>query len=514
MNYMYFKTKGKEVIFNHSMIWLIVIGITGLVIRLFYLELDLPITLDGLGYFVYAFDITRIGHLPENYTPSNNGWPIFLSLFFSLSPFEKAIEFMQLQKFISILLSTLTIIPVYFLCRKFFQKSFSLIGALIFALEPRIIQNSLFGITEPLYIFLVVTSMVLFLSSKKFVFISFAVASLATITRSEGIFLFFSLSILFFIKYRQDKVKTLIKYFIILSIFALILLPIAIYKTDIHGEDRMFSRVNSGLEYQLQENSVLIGISNFIKFLGWSTIPLFIIFVPLGYILIFKEFNFKKLVLIITTISLSMPALYAYSIPALDVRFLYSIYPIFCVVSLFSIKFFDKKISKQKILIVLIIIGIISSSIFFLEIKKSDHEYDLNSFIFAVNISEEITGINQYYPEDQYLSAAIVIKDWPNLNVSDRYGNIKTDFKIFQTNDYDSLEQFIRLNKDNGLSHLVIVDNNYLPTFLKIDENEYSFLEKIEIKNNLKNNFNHKLYKINYEKFFKNLGKNNLNIIN
>jgi len=98
-------------------------------------------------------DISVVGTLPQNYTPINNGWPIFLSGFFSIFSFENSISYMELQRIISVIISTLTIIPIYYLCRNFVNNSYSIIGAAIFAFEPRIIQNSLFGIADPLYIF-------------------------------------------------------------------------------------------------------------------------------------------------------------------------------------------------------------------------------------------------------------------------------------------------------------------------------------------------------------------------
>ena len=63
-------------------------------------------------------------------------------------------------------LSVLTIIPVYLLCKKFVKNEYALLGAGIFVLEPRIIQNSLLGITEPLYIILGSISLLFFLSNK------------------------------------------------------------------------------------------------------------------------------------------------------------------------------------------------------------------------------------------------------------------------------------------------------------------------------------------------------------
>jgi len=63
-------------------------GLSGIIIlslflRLNYFVPEIPLTLDALEYFFYALDTSIIGHLPTNYSPQNNGWPAFLSIFFS-----------------------------------------------------------------------------------------------------------------------------------------------------------------------------------------------------------------------------------------------------------------------------------------------------------------------------------------------------------------------------------------------------------------------------------------------
>jgi hypothetical protein len=494
----------KQLLANKTIICLIVLFGIGIFIRLYYFEPDLPITLDGLSYFSYAGEISRIGSLPENFSPSNNGWSIFVSLFFTLITFDNALEYMQLQKNLSIILSALTIFPVYLFCRKFFERHYSLLGAAIFIFEPRLIQNSLFGITESLYILLGTISLVLFLGPKKFVYISFAIAALTTIIRAEGLFIFFAISILFIIKYRQEKFKIVLKYGLVITIFVIILLPIAVYKIDIHEEDRMVSRIAAGIDHENQIfQKIFVGSENFVKFVGWSMIPIFIFFVPVGTILFLRKINFQKLVIIITVVSMSLPAFYAYSIPALDSRFLFFLYPIFCVISLYAIKPLLEKILKQHIVMILIVILIIVASITFLEIKKIDKEYEEDALQFSLKISDKISGVNSYYPEDQYLASSAVIKNWPDVAVSDKYGNVKMNFVIISTDSHSSLKEFIQDSQKKELSHLVIDNNENRPDFLKIDPNEYTFLKNVEITIDSHGKYNAKLYQIDYNEFFK-----------
>ena len=153
-------------IINNPVICLSLIGFVGAVIRFYYFPYDVPLTLDALSYFWYAIDISVLGQFPNNYNFPNNGWPSFLSIFFSLYNSENFLDYMAIQRYLSITISVLTIVPVYLLCSRFFNNYYSLVGAALFVFDPRIILNSLFGITEPAYIILGAIILFLFLSKK------------------------------------------------------------------------------------------------------------------------------------------------------------------------------------------------------------------------------------------------------------------------------------------------------------------------------------------------------------
>jgi asparagine N-glycosylation enzyme membrane subunit Stt3 len=91
---------------------------------------------------------------------------------------------MDLQRYLTIIISVLTIIPLYLLCAKFFGKYFSLLGTGLFAFQPRIIENSLLGGNEPLFLFLGICTLMLFLSKNiRMVYASFVVAGLFALVR-------------------------------------------------------------------------------------------------------------------------------------------------------------------------------------------------------------------------------------------------------------------------------------------------------------------------------------------
>ena len=73
-----FEFKRKNVIF-----YLSIIITASFVLRLFLIPYEIPLTFDALLYFWYANDTSILGTLPADYTLANNGWSIFLSIFFT-----------------------------------------------------------------------------------------------------------------------------------------------------------------------------------------------------------------------------------------------------------------------------------------------------------------------------------------------------------------------------------------------------------------------------------------------
>lgn len=475
----------------------------GLSLRLFYLPYELPLFADGLDNFTYATAINFYGHLPNEWAPANNGWPIFLSFWFSIIDLENSFEYMQMQRVISVVLSSLVTIPIYFLCSKYFDKKISMVGVSLFTFDPRIILNSTLGITEPLFILLGISSLVFFLRyTKKYIILAFILASFTTIVRSEGIFLVLTLSILFFIKYRISKeiVKT---YLPALVIFLIILSPIMIYKTEVSGHDGIFQRVVGGtneiitISNQEKNNEIFAGGELFIKYLGWIMIPSFIFFVPFGIIQFFRKRTKETNFIIVFLVCSSIPILYAYIVQAQDTRYFYFLYPIFCLISLFAVEKYVSKFTKKNIMILLFILGILVSSIFFYEYKKIDYEKENELNQISKIISQKITGINFHPTETKYIKNEEIPQKWPFL-FHEMY-----EIKSVETQNYDNLEEYIKNSKEE-LSHLVVDDDSKLPEFLVdvfVNEKKYDYLEKVF--DSKEKGFKHhlKLFKIDFEKF-------------
>ena len=106
-----------SVIEKKSLLFIPIICLAALIIRFQYVPFGLPLTFDAFnGYFLYALDISILRDFP-NYSPSQSGWGEFLSLFFTSFHSDNFIDYMDLQRTISIVLSGITVIPIYFICK-------------------------------------------------------------------------------------------------------------------------------------------------------------------------------------------------------------------------------------------------------------------------------------------------------------------------------------------------------------------------------------------------------------
>ena len=491
--------------FEIKITFLIIFSI-GLGLRLFYLPYELPLIADGMDNFTYATAINFHGNLPTEWAPANIGWSIFLSFWFWLIDLDSSLDYMQFQRILSIILSSLTTIPIYYLCRKFFNNKISLIGVALFAFEPRIILNSILGITDSLFILIGISSLVIFLRyDRKGILIAFTLASFATIVRSEGIFLLITISILFFIKNKISKeiVKT---YLPALIIFLLILTPISMYKTEVSGNDAMFDRVVGGTnqmismvnENQNDDSEIISGLELFIKYLGWIMIPSFLLFLPFGAIQFLRKRTKEMNFIIIFLISSSIPILYAYIVQAQDTRYFYFLYPIFCLISLFAVETYISKFTRKNIVILFLIIGILIASVSFYEYKKIDYEKEKELNEIAQNISNKVSGINFHPTETQYIRATEIPIKWPFLFFEEDH-----QIKSISTKNYDNVEDLI-LNSREDLTHLIVDNDPSLPKFLQdvyFHEERYNYLNKIFDSKEQNFNYHVKVYEIDYEKF-------------
>ena len=540
--------EGKSPIFyRNSIIFLGIIGLAGFLIRFFYFPEGIPITLDGYTSFWYANDLSLSGTFPANVfgvTVANNGWPTFLSIFFSIFNSDNFLHYMDLQRYVSIIISVITIIPVFVLCRRFCGNGLSLLGTVFFIFQPRIIENSLLGITEPLFILLVVSCLVLFLQDNlKLKYISFAFLALVCLVRYEGIVLILPLSFLFIFKNRRDKI-IIPKFLLAISIFAMVLLPMLFVRMDTIGYDGVFSHSVSAIEVYTS-GSKIVHVSESIFTLAKSTaltvFPIFFIFLPLGIFGFFRNRNFDKYVILLFLIFMSLPIIYASVREIAEPRYFLTLFPILSLFSIYTVKEITRKFDKTKLIIIIVGITVLSLSIVYLDYTKIDYQHELEAYQIGLEVHKRTSIINDYFPEVKYAHG----KDdvfW-NLGTFPVLQS-ETERKVYAIRTYDyatcskenalqtgcrqyeytslnkfisdnsgmenafnrhpALSEFISFDKDDVLTHVVVDNNPNRPEFLKdvfYNEKKFPYLTKIYDSSEHGYEYQLKIFRIDYEKF-------------
>jgi hypothetical protein len=84
-------------------------------LRLILIPIDIPIYFDAIDYFSFAFELSKNNEYSNGILYTNDAWSIFLSPFFYFIGSSDFMNLIYTPRIICIVLSTLTIIPIYFL---------------------------------------------------------------------------------------------------------------------------------------------------------------------------------------------------------------------------------------------------------------------------------------------------------------------------------------------------------------------------------------------------------------
>ena len=493
---------------NNTALSLCTIGFVGLVVRLYYFPQGIPLSLDALTYFFYANDVSILNKLPTGYDFPNNGWSLFISFFFSIFHSNNILDYMDLQRYLSISISVLTVVPVYFLCRRFVEKQYCLFGAVLFVLDPRLVQNSLFGDTQPLFILLGAVSLVTFFSKNmKIVYFSFGVASLSALIRYEGILLIVPFVIMYLVRFRKED-KIILKFCVAIAIFLLVIVPASYIRVQSTGNDGLTSHIVGGVivtDTLMKAdnetggvNFIINGFVNLLRFLGWVLIPIFIFFVPLGFFYFVRKRDHKMVTIMLVLFIMLLPALYAYARDIKETRYLYFVFPIFCIFSGFAIKKLLSKTKRENLVLVAVICCVIGASLVFLDYKKIDYEHEREAYEISKHVSILTKVTNDYYPEVKYIRVPPPTYDFSTVINGTKFGP-----EIIYVDGLDSLEKLIE-NTNNRLDHLVLDGAKSRPNFLNevyFNEQKYPYLIKEFDSKELGFDYHVKIYKIDYEKY-------------
>jgi hypothetical protein len=251
------------------------------------------------------------------------------------------------------------------------------------------------------------------------------------------------------------------------------------------------------------------GLIGLVENIVLTMIPLFMFFVPISIFFYFKDRKFKKndyqlTTLILTTIALLVSAFYAYGRNLDEPRYLFSIFPIFCVLSLYFIRKIQTKFKAENLILILLIGGTISVSILFLNYQTAGYDHEKDAFLITQKVVRLANGTNYFNPESRYVKAAEISKNWPMIPPPDQHGHITREMSLLSEDGFESLEIFIKNSKEYGLTHLVLDGREDRTNFFNdvfYNDEKYPYLEKIydSLEEGLK--YHVKIYEINYGLF-------------
>ena len=533
---------------KNIILYLVLILTFGLGLRLYYFPYDIPIVTDGFYSFVYAVKTIFDGSLAVGYTTTNTGWSNFLSLFFVFSDTSDPLHLMDIQRTLSIILSTITIVPAFFIFRRFANTKLALFGSFLLAVEPRLLLTSLEGINYSLFFFLFVLTIALFLKkTDNALFLSFACISCAALVRYEGLLLLIPLSIMYFLKFK-DK-RSIVRFLGMIFVLAIIILSVGTLRIQATenlcyesyagmtcGQDGISNNFLGGTDFlqkyiisgkQIPDHLFLgddflreaynkpgendIGqainesFSRLAKFLGLALIPyfgFFMLFNVISRIKNWKNFglNFDSKVILLCIGIILLPALFAYVRGIDEIRYVLVALPLFCIISVSWNKSISEKISKNWGVIIILMVLVLTSSIIFIEFEKRDSIHDRESFLVSQKIVE-LTNITNNFHQSGYIKTSVLISSWPVLPMAEQNGKLIHVFQRIPTNNYHDLEEFIADSKKFDLRYLVIDKDDKLFDDLRKNPAGYQYMNKIFDSNDFDFENHFMIYEINYKLF-------------
>ncbi len=538
-------------------VYLIIISTISLSLQLYHVDFSLPIFSDNLDLTLRAF-----AHLQGNFEMSPNrnfGWPLFISPFLLLVDSNDFIDYSNLVRILSMSIVTFTILPMYLLSRKFFDKKYSLMTASLLAFEPNLARDAGLGLTEPLFTLILIGSFYFIINNNnnKYLYFSFLLGGISYWVRPMGLVMFFVLSVIYLLIFRKSV--NLMKYCICVGIFLLAISPVLILRYEQFGYPFYYDSIAGGFvdetsmlfadnvsyvsasEY-IQKNGIITFIDNFIlngiynifTALAKVSLPYLIFMIPVGAILTLvisdqnKRYFLANWILILASL-ISLVIVFAIIV---EIRFLFPLIPFLIIFATFAIKRitefkwnpFSKSEQKKKIFLLLVLAFVISSSAVFTLYRwdKTDMIRENEEIEFAKYLKNNLKGkiFDDSRVTDYFSYVRIVdntaFKTWYLTSNKQNQLMLPSLDNLEKVQIHgDSLDEIISEGEKLGLTHIVFNgDGQLFYKFLNnvyYDEDKYPFLIKVfDSEKEGYKKLKVKVFKIDYEKFHKVIKVKNL----
>ena len=541
---------------SNVVLYLVLIIVISLGLKLYLVDFSLPINSDNMHYALMAMPYLD-GDFSQGIDSSHRGigWSLFVSPFFSLIDSDNFMDYSNTMRILSLAVSTCCIPIMYILCRKFFEQKYSLVGASLLAFEPHLNYNAGFGLGEPLFIIIILSSFYFILNKNtQYVIPSLLLAGAVWWVRPTGLVIFLIISTIYFIIFRGQK-HYFRNYALALILFLIILSPLLLQKYDEFG-DPFYSPYNKQIfagSYEkllgentrdlnptmmdyiknngmasLLENYVLNGFFSTLVLLSKISFPYLFILIPFGIIFSFRAFDqntkyvkanwiFILLSIVSMIIIIAIVPERRYLFFLLPFLIIFSVIPIQRVVEYGLSTFSFTKKQKNIFLISVIFLVVIASGCFtvfgygkpdlILENEKIDfakfvvdnlhdktlREFGATDYVYLQIITDQPGQFKQYKP-------ALGWKEYQELNENENGYKVmfiyaKSIDELIQNAEEFEIKYIIAKEEGNFypfINDLYSNEKNYLYLTKVFDSDEFDF-KKLKLK----------VFEINYEKFHK-----------
>ena len=542
---------------KNIILFLIVVGAISLVFKLYTVDFSVPFRGDNLFYTLDALQYSQGDFfIPQK---TNPGWPLFISSFLSLFNSDNFVDYSNLVRTLSLSIASFTILPMYLLARKFFDEKYSLIAVILFAFEPHLNYIAGRGVSEPLFILVIVFTFLFILDKRpKYIFLSFVLSGIFWWIRLEGFYLFLIISIIYLLTSRKS-IKLIGNYGICIVIFLIVVSPMFVQRDMQYGDpfyvwygenlftqdyaDLLSSPSDASFFNYVEEHGplsfidtfVLQGISNLSNGLINISYPYLFILLPFGILFSLRAFDQNKeyikanWILILTILAvLVIP----FSIIT-DQRFLFVLLPFLLLFATIPIQrvteyglstFSFNQHQKNIFLIIVILLVVILSGIFTHGYDKygygqpdtiKEHEkIDHAKFLVNNLDGRMLDGGNaaEYVKTVKYTDTAELFKNYKSPRGKDPFPDTYTPGNLVIIREYGkTLEELISNGEKSGLKYiginedgadmLLFLDDVYsheenYPYLIKISDTTAEGYQKLKVK----------VFRIDYETFHQNLG--------
>ena len=531
--------------------YLILIIIISLGLKLYTVDFSIPAHSDDFGYILDSIQYGEGDFFISQ--KKHPGWSLVLTPFMTIINSDNFLDYGSVARILSIAISTVTIIPMYILARRFFDEKYSLVASCLFAFEPHLNYNSGTALSEPLLILVLILSLNFILSDKtKYHYLAFIFTGLCWWVRLEAIYPAIAIILIYFIIHRA-KSNSLRNFFLCMIFLLIIISPLFIERyiqfddpfyvwqsVTIFSEnyaELLTTPENVGVVDFVEKHGIhglmdrlASGLTNLLNILIRISYPYLFILIPFGILFSLRpvEQKLKNIkanwIMIITLISVLI-------IPFAIIderRFLLPIFPFLIILSTipiqritnYGLNTFSFNERKKSIFLVATVSIVLLLSITFTMgigefgygLPNSALEYE--KIKFTEYLVENFDGrILRDAVVDDYLAYVNLtsndndFKTFKSPRGKNPYPDLYEPGKVVRINVYgENMEKLVTNGKTVGLKYIGIMEKgSYFFPFLNdiyFNEENYPYMKKVFDSNEMGyKEFKIKVFEIDYKNF-------------